>query len=131
MISPSACQPWQPDPVARATQEHRSYTTWWDTTSNRYVLTVPEAAAEAGARLSRAAFRLARKVAAVARALVGKQHQEGEQKINPARAGQGLRSWPAPHAPMRTVAEQLEILAEFRKEEGLRVRKKAGPCLPT
>ncbi len=100
-------------------------------TSNRYVLTVPKAAAEAGARLSRAAFRLARKVAAVARALVGKQHQEGEQKINPARAGQGLRSWPAPHAPMRTVAEQLEILAGFRKEEGLRVRKKAGPCLPT
>ncbi len=63
-------------------------------TSNRYVLTVPKAAAEAGARLSRAAFRLARKVADVARALVGKQHQEGEQKINPARAGQGLRSWP-------------------------------------
>ena len=99
-------------------------------TSNRYVLTVPKAAAEVGTRLSRAAFRLARKVAAVARALVGKRRQEGEQKNNPGSAGQGLRSWPAPHAPVRTVAEQLEILAGFRKEEGLRERKEAGRCLP-
>ncbi len=100
-------------------------------TSNRYVLTVPKATAEAGARLSRVAFRLARKVADVARALVGKPRQEGEQKINPPRAGQSLRDWPAPHAPMRTVAEQLEILAGFRKEEGSRERKEAEPYLPT
>ncbi len=100
-------------------------------TSNRYVLSVPKAAAEAGARLSRAAFRLARKVAAVARALVGKKHQKGEQKINPEGGGQGWRRWPAPQAPLRSVAEQLEILAEFSKQEGLRERKEVRSRLAT
>ncbi len=100
-------------------------------TSNRYVLSVPRAAAEPGACLSRAAFRLTRKVTAVARALVGKPRQEGEQKINPGRAGLGWNSWPAPHAPLRTVSEQLEILAGFRKEEGLRERKEAKSCYAT
>lgn len=95
-------------------------------TSNRYVLTVPKAVAQAGARLSRAASRLAGKAAAVASALVGKRRQEGEQKTNLQVAGQGWRSWPAPQAPLRTVAEQLEILAKFRKEEGLRKRKDAS-----
>lgn len=99
-------------------------------TSNRYVLTMPRAAVEPGGRLSRVAARIAGKAAAVARALVGKPRQEGEQKNNPARAGQGLRSWPEPQAPLRTVAEQLEILAGFRKEEGLRERKKAMPHRP-
>ena len=94
-------------------------------TSNRYVLSMPKVAAEAGARLSRAGFRLARKVAVVTRALVGRRRQEGEQKINPERAGTGWRGWPAPQAPLRSVAEQLEILAEFSKQEGLRERKEA------
>ena len=98
-------------------------------TSNHYVLTLPKAAAEAGGRLSRVAVRVAGKVAAVARALVGKARQEGEQKNNPGRAGQGLRSWLGPQDPLRTVAEQLEILAGFTKEEGLRERKEALPCL--
>ena len=98
-------------------------------TSNHYVLTLPRVAAEAGARLSRAASRLARRAAAVARALVGKPRQEGEQKINPGKAGPGWRDWPAPQEPLRSVAEQLEILAGFRKQEGLQERKKAVPCL--
>ena len=96
-------------------------------TSNYYMLTVPRAVVEAGRRLSRVAALVARKAAAVARALVGKPRQEGEQKNNSARAGQGLRNWPAPQAPLRSVAEQLEILAGFRKEEGLRERKEAMP----
>ncbi len=100
-------------------------------TSNRYVLTVPKAAVEAGVRLSRAASRIAARAAAVARALVGKRRQEGEQKTKPDRAGQGWRSWPAPQAPLRTVVEQLEILAGFRKEEGLRERKEATSWLAT
>ena len=94
-------------------------------TSNRYVLTIPRAAAGAGARLPRAAFRLARKVVTVVRALVGRRRQEGKQKINPEGAGQGWRSWPAPQAPLRSVAEQLEILAGFSRQEGLRERKEA------
>ena len=100
-------------------------------TSNRYVLTVPRAAVEAGARLSRIAARTAARAASLARALVGKPRQEGEQRINRARVGQGLRSWPAPQAPLRTVAEQLEILAGFRKEEGLRERKEGNCCSQT
>ena len=100
-------------------------------TSNRYVLTIPKAGDDSGARLSHANFRLACKVAAVARALVGKGRQEGEQKINQERAGQGWRSWPAPQAPLRSVAEQLEILAGFKKEEGLRERKEATCWLAT
>ena len=100
-------------------------------TSNRYLLTVPRAAAEAGARLSKLASRVAARAAAVARALVGKQRQEVEQKINPARAGQGWNNWPAPHAPLRSVSEQLEILAAFGKEEGLRERKAAPSCFRT
>ncbi len=100
-------------------------------TSNRYVLSVPKAAAEPGARLSRAAFRLARKVATVARALVGRWREKEEQKINPGRAGQGWRSWPTPQAPLRSVAEQLEILAGFSKQEGLRERKEATSWLAT
>ena len=99
-------------------------------TSNHYVLIVPRAAVAAGCRLSHAAARAAGKVAAVARALVGKPRQEGEQKNNPTRARQGLRSWPEPQAPLRTVAEQLEILAGFRKEEGLQERKEAMPHHP-
>jgi len=97
-------------------------------TSNRYVLTVPKAVAQAGVRLSQAASRLAGKAAAVARLLVGKRRHGGEQKTNPQAAGLGWHSWPAPQAPLRTVAEQLEILAGFRKEEGLRERKKASLC---
>ena len=31
IMQPSACLPWQPDHAANAAQEHRSYTTWWDT----------------------------------------------------------------------------------------------------
>ncbi len=95
-------------------------------TSNRYALTLPRTAAQAGARLSQVAARIAGRAAAVARALVGRRRQKGEQENNPGAAGQGWRSWPAPHAPLRTVAEQLEILAEFRKEEGQRERKKAA-----
>jgi hypothetical protein len=95
-------------------------------TSNRYALTLPKAAAQAGARLSRVAARIAGRTAAVARALVGRRRQEGEQKNNPGVAGQSWRNWPAPHVPLRTVAEQLEILARFRKEEGLRERKRAA-----
>ena len=98
-------------------------------TSNRYVLTVPKAATEAGARLSRVAARVSAKVAAVARALVGKRRQEGEQRNNPATAGQGWRSWPAPQAPLRTVAEQLAILAGYSKEEAQRKRKEAAPSI--
>ncbi len=97
-------------------------------TSNRYQLTIPRVAAQAGARLSRLASRVAARAVAVGRALVGKPRQEGEQKINPGRAGLGWNSWPGPHAPLRTVSEQLEILAGFRKEEGLRERKEAKPC---
>ena len=95
-------------------------------TSNRYLLIVPRTVAQAGTRLSRLASRVAARAATVARALVGKPRQEGEQKINPARAGQGWNSWPAPHAPLRTVSEQLEILAGFGKKEGLRERKEAS-----
>ena len=67
----------------------------------------------------------------MARALVGKWHQEGEQKINPERAEQGWRGWPSPQAPLRSVAEQLEILAGFSKQEGLQEKKKTVSCAVT
>ena len=98
-------------------------------TSNRYLLTVPRAAAQAGARLSRLASRVAAKAAAVARALVGKPRQEGEQKINPGRIGFGWNSWPTPHAPLRTVSEQLEILAGFSKQEGRHEKEGRQLCI--
>ncbi len=98
-------------------------------TSNRYVLTVPRAAAQAGARLSRAASRVAGQAAAVARALVGKPRQEGEQRKHPEAAGLGWRSWPGPQAPLRSVAEQLEILAGFSRQEAQREKKTVALCI--
>jgi hypothetical protein len=98
-------------------------------TSNRYVLTVPKAAAQTGARLLRAAARVAGKAAALARALVGKRRQEGEQKNNPEARGRGWCGWPAPQAPLRTVTEQLEILASFSKQEGQCEKKGRRFCV--
>ncbi len=98
-------------------------------TSNRYLLTLPKAAAQVGVRMSRVAMRVAGRAAAVARVLVGKRRQEGEQRNNPGAAGQGWRSWPAPQAPLRTVAEQLEILMRWKKEEAQREGKKTSPCI--
>ncbi len=98
-------------------------------TSNRYVLTVPKAEAQTGVRLSRAAARVAGKATALARALVGKRRQEGEQKNNPRAQGRGWCSWPAPQPPLRTVAEQLEILASFSKQECRHEKKEGQLCI--
>lgn len=61
-------------------------------TSNRYSLTLPKVAVEAGVRLGRAASRAVAKVAALGRALVGRMREEGEQTAsNEAdRAGEGM-----------------------------------------
>ena len=88
-------------------------------TSNRYTLTLPRAAAEAGARLGRAAARAATKVAALGKALVGRRRGIGEQAGSKRPTGQGIgwKIWPGPQAPVRSVAEQLAILAGWQQEE--------------
>lgn len=77
-------------------------------TSNRYTLVLPKVRVEAGKR----AHRAARRVAAVARALVAGLRPASQQKQTsqmPTR-GSGWRDWPQPQAPIRTVAEQLAEL---------------------
>jgi hypothetical protein len=88
-------------------------------TSNRYSLTLPKVAVEAGVRLGRAASRAVAKVAALGRALVGRMREEGEQTASkrPTGQGRGWKAWPEPQAPVRSVAEQLAILASCSKEE--------------
>ena len=96
-------------------------------TSNRYSLTLPKVAAEAGIRLRRTAARALARVAALGKSLVGKMRGETQQagSKRPTGEGSGWKAWPAPQAPLRTVAEQLAILEGFKKEEGLRERKEA------
>ncbi|MGI4944708.1 MAG: hypothetical protein ACRYHQ_29820 [Janthinobacterium lividum] len=98
-------------------------------TSNRYTLLLPRVAAEAGTRLSRSAARLAARAKAVARALVGRMRREGEQQEaskRPTGQGSGWRAWPEPQAPVRSVAEQLAILASWEQEKAHKVRPAAG-----
>ncbi len=94
-------------------------------TSNRYTLLLPKVAAEAGTRLSRTAARLAARAKAVARALVGRMRREGEhQEASKRPTGQasGWKAWPEPHAPVRSVAEQLAILASWEQEKAHKAR---------
>lgn len=96
-------------------------------TSNRYTLTLPEVAAVAGARLARTGAQAVAKVAAIGRALVGRMRGEGKQQEfskRPTGKGSGWKTWPQPQAPVRSVAEQLAILANYSREE-----KQADPLL--
>ena len=89
-------------------------------TSNRYSLTLPKVAAEAGARLGRTASRAVAKVAALGKALGGKMRKGAEQQETnkrPTGQGSGWKVWPQPQAPARSVDEQLAMLASWSKEE--------------
>ena len=85
-------------------------------TSNRYTLVLPKIRAEAGRR----AHRAARQVVAVVRSLVvGLRPKYQQQEINKRPIGQGC-GWearPEPQAPLRSVAEQLAILASWEWEK--------------
>ena len=98
-------------------------------TSNRYTLLLPRVAAEVGTRLSRSAARLAARAKAVARALVGRKRREGEHQETskrPTRQGSGWKAWPEPQAPLRSVAEQLAILASWEREKAHKAKLVAG-----
>ena len=99
-------------------------------TSNRYILLLPKVAAEAGARLGRAAIRAVAKVAALGKSLVGRMRSKEEQAGSKRPTGQGCgwKAWPEPHAPVRSVAEQLELLATWSQEEAQKARKTTCPC---
>jgi hypothetical protein len=100
-------------------------------TSNRYTLTLPKVAAEAGARLGRAAARAVARVAALGKALVGKMRgvtKQGASK-RPTGQGSGWKAWPEPQAPLRSVAEQLAILASWGQEEAQATNMAVSPWL--
>jgi hypothetical protein len=100
-------------------------------TSNRYSLTLPKVAAEAGARLGRAAARAVARVAALGKALVGRMRGGAEQagSKRPTGQGSGWKAWPEPQAPVRSVAEQLAILASWGHEEAQAARTAVSPWL--
>ena len=94
-------------------------------TSNRYTLVLPKVRAEAGRR----AHRAARRVAAVGRRLVvglrpASQHQEASKRPTGQRSG--WKAWPEPQASLRSVAEQLAILASWDQEKAHTARLTAG-----
>ena len=94
-------------------------------TSNRYTLTLPKVAAEAGVRLGRVASRVAARAKKLARALVGRMRGEGKhQEVSkrPTGQGSGWRVWAEPRAPLRSVAEQLAILASWEQEKAHKAR---------
>ena len=97
-------------------------------TSNRYSLTLPKVAAEAGARLGRLATRAVARVAALGKALVGRMRGGGEQAASkrPTGQGSGWKAWPEPQAPLRSVAEQLAILASWDQEKADTAKLTAG-----
>lgn len=88
-------------------------------TSNRYSLTLPKVAAEAGTRLGRSATRAVARVAALGKALVGRMRGGGEQAASkrPTGQGSGWKAWPKPQAPVRSVEEQLAILTSWAQEK--------------
>lgn len=101
-------------------------------TSNRYTLMLPKMAAKAGERLGRTAARAVAKVTALGRALVGKMCSEREQNKQtsskrPTGEKSGWSAWPEPHAPVRSVAEQLAILAKWKQEEAQEAGRKLLP----
>ncbi len=100
-------------------------------TSNRYSLTLPKVAAEAGARLRRAATRAVARVAALGKRLVGKLCGGAEQAASkrPTRQGGGWKAWPEPQAPVRSVTEQLAILASWGQEEAQAANIAVSPWL--
>ena len=94
-------------------------------TSNRYTLVLPKVRAEAGWR----AHRAARRVAAVVRSLVvglrpACQQQEASKR--PTGQGSGWKAWPEPQAPLRSVADQLAILASWEREKTHTAKLTAG-----
>ena len=94
--------------------------------SNRYTLTLPKVAAVAGVRLARTGAQAVAKVAAIGRALVGRMRKGGKQQEaskRPTGQGSGWKAWPQPQAPLRSVAEQLAILASWNQEEPKLIRK--------
>ena len=97
-------------------------------TSNRYSLTLPKMAAEAGARLGRTAARAVARVAALGKALVGRMRSGTEQAASKRPTGQGRewKAWPEPQAPVRSVAEQLTILASWAHEKAQTVGSTTG-----
>ena len=97
--------------------------------SNRYTLLVPKVAAEIGKRLSRTAARMAAQAKAVARALVGRVRREGQQREDNKRLTEqrnGWKIWPEPRAPLRSVTEQLAILASWEQEKAHTGKLTAG-----
>lgn len=96
-------------------------------TSNRYTLLLPKVAAEANVRLKRDAVRAIAKVAALGKALVGRMRGEEKQPVSkrPTGEGSGGKAWPQPQAPVRSVEEQLAILACWKQEEAHAARKAA------
>ena len=100
-------------------------------TSNRYSLTLPKVAAEVGARLGRTAARAVARVAALGKALVGRMRSEIEQTASkrPTGQGSGWKAWPEPQAPLRSVAEQLAILAFWDQEKAHTVKLTAGTAV--
>ena len=103
--------------------------------SNRYTLLLPKVAAEAGVRLGRVASRIVAQAKVMARALVGKmrgrkEHQEANKMLTGQRSE--LQAWPQPQAPLRSVAEQLAILASWTQEEAAQAgRRGIDLTLPT
>ena len=97
-------------------------------TSNRYRLTLPKVTAEAGARLGRAAASAIARVAALGKALVGRMRGGAKQTASkrPTGQGSGWKAWPKPQAPVRSVAEQLAILASWDQEKARTTKLMAG-----
>ena len=81
------------------------------------------------------ASRIVAQAKVMARALVGKmrgrkEHQEANKMLTGQRSE--LQAWPQPQAPLRSVAEQLAILASWTQEEAAQAgRRGIDLTLPT